>query len=143
MHNLEETYNNYLHQLTNAERFLLCYQAKLPEGVGHLIITDSGVSYTVTCKYISDDDHQRILQLFGEVFGRQGWEARLAYEGRAYDWTKYVDGIRIVIYDAQKCDQPQTFPVPPNSFPILLGNVQDSGQNSDTPSGVSNVSDLL
>jgi hypothetical protein len=102
-----------------AELFLLKYDAKLPEDFGALIVSDRPVLY-FDLSYKPDDFREQALTLLGNVFGRSDWKAKLEYYGKAFDWSKTVDGVCITIEKAQLISQPEEFPVDPKQFPIQL-----------------------
>lgn len=117
---LEETIKNVKKQVEIAEVFVLKYDAKLPEGLGSLMISNEGVQYFIHLTGKTDDDRQRALSVLGDVFGRSDWSATATYNRRGYDWGKRLDGVRLHIFEAQKTDEPDSFPVDPKQFPLQL-----------------------
>jgi len=120
MSKIQTTIEGVTAQLKVAEHFALCYQSKLPETFGHFSIDAESVSFFCALEHVSDAERQASLQIMGEVFGRQGWESKLNYNRKAYDWSKTLDNVRLCIYGATLVDVPTSFPVPASSFPILL-----------------------
>lgn len=120
--------DQYSTQLAVLSNFVFLYDSKIPDDFGSIGI--SSISYKPTCVFClpTDDrdtegNREKALTLLGDVFGRNGWEAKLDYNGRYFDWRKDVDGVSICICSAKRAVKADTFPVPPSEFPILL---QDS-----------------
>lgn len=107
-------------QLTVAELFAIKYGPKLPEDVGNFSISSGLVQFSYDATYDIDENRDRILTLFGDVFGRSNWTSKLSYYGRHFDWKKELDGVEIRIDGARKVSQPEAFPVDPKEFPIQL-----------------------
>jgi hypothetical protein len=74
----------------------------------------------------------RDAALFGETFGRSGWTRELGYSGRDFNWNKEVDGVRVAIYNAEKCDLNNT-PVPEKAFPVLIKDAVVTNSDDDIP----------
>lgn len=120
--------NLYSTQLEILSVFLTKYDDLLPLDFGSVSI--SSIYNHPTCVFClpTDDrdtegNREKALTLLGDVFGRNGWEAKLDYNGRYFNWRKDVDGVSICICSAKRAVKANTFPVPPSEFPILL---QDS-----------------
>lgn len=102
-----------------AEVFLAKYESKLPPELGSFMIWDNVPRYSINLQY-DEENRDKILTLFGDVFGRADWKSKLEYQGRHYNWTKTLDGVLLIIECAQATSQPDSFPVDPKQFPLQL-----------------------
>lgn len=63
----------------------------------------------------------RLLAVAGEVFGRDGWTRHMGSDRQGYDWRKNVEGVSVIIINAQSLESPlEGSPVLPAAFPLLL-----------------------
>jgi hypothetical protein len=58
----------------------------------------------------------------GEIFGREGWVRTQGYSfSEKYNWEQTIDGVGIVIMEAEEIPRPAAgSPVLPKQFPLLL-----------------------
>lgn len=61
------------------------------------------------------------IVLAGEVFGRDGWARKVAWGG-SFDWIRKVDGVAVIISDAEANEFDGT-PVAKEQFPIQLEDI--------------------
>lgn len=67
------------------------------------------------------------LAAIGKILGRDGWTTREEGSGKYLNWMKTVLDVEIEIQYAQPLDRPPVgFPVPPESFPLMLENLGDA-----------------
>lgn len=100
---------NNIKELTEAAEtsanFLSKWEAKLPNcGSLHAEVR--------LCIFMGHDAAE-----VGEVFGRRGWKRKKSY-GDSYDWEKTVDGVRLLISNAE--DIQMNDEVPEKAFPLLI-----------------------
>lgn len=57
----------------------------------------------------------------GEAFGRHGWKRKKSY-GDSYDWEKTVNGVRLLISNAE--DIQMNDEVPEKAFPLLIKDAE-------------------
>lgn len=62
--------------------------------------------------------------VLGEALGKFGWVRKMNYNGTQFDWIREVDGVKIVISDAEDCDMNGS-PVPEKAFPIMIKNEEE------------------
>ena len=62
----------------------------------------------------------RVLSAAGKAFGTDGWMRHLNYDRTAYNWKKRLDGVDLVIENAESLEMLTPTPVFPSLFPILL-----------------------
>lgn len=103
-----------------AKQFLQKYDELLPEDFGNISV-EHEMHITFHC---SNDLREQQLELLGRVFGRNGWTAELEYYGKFFNWSKELDGVKLIIYCAQNSTTPEKFPVDPKQFPIQLEDVK-------------------
>jgi hypothetical protein len=113
--------------LAAAELFATINGAKLPAGLGSLYI-GYRVSYSVFLRNRSKGERDRALTFLGETFGRADWTATMNSNGDAFNWKKTVDGVDIVIEDAQPTGQPKSFPVDPKQFPLRIEDAETESE---------------
>lgn len=78
---------------------------------------------------------EQLLAIFGDLFGRDGWIKHRDYGNTYFNWKKSFRDVAITLNHAEDIPLPiDKTPVAPTAFPILLGNVQESGQY-EKPSG--------
>lgn len=71
--------------------------------------------------------------LCGEVFGTSGWTKKKAYATN-YNWEHQFGNLLISIYNAETIDFPDSVPVVPKEFPLLLADISDSSEPPSPPS---------
>jgi hypothetical protein len=68
-----------------------------------------------------DTNRESILALVADQVGKEGWKRDLVYHGRSDNWTKIVDGVSLIISEAELIPQPtKPTEVSPKDFPLML-----------------------
>lgn len=86
------------------------FAAKYAEAPGMIIVGDT------SCLLAVD---KADATKAGKVFGKDGWIRSNSWNGKAFDWTKEIDGVRVKIDQAED-NQFNGSPVPEKAFPLEI-----------------------
>jgi hypothetical protein len=100
---------SHINTIENSIAKAKAFAAKYSEAEGMLMVSDP----STLC--INKEDAAKA----GKTFGKDGWTRKNNWSGKMFDWEKHVDGVRIVINEAEE----NAFigsPVPEKSFPLEI-----------------------
>lgn len=122
------TQQSQLKKLTTNLNLLanFCAKYEFPGDVANLSITTDSAVVVLNVGF-STADRLAVLQLAGEVLGRNGWEKKPDWNKDFYDWSKTVDGVRVLMPRAEKIPDIVPQPVMPAEFPLQLQDTVAEG----------------
>lgn len=109
----------------------LCASLVIPEGVSNSITVTVDIYPQIVFHCPSEltpeatSNRDRLLDLVGRWFGKDGWTRELAYYKDSFTWKKSIGEVRIEISHAEMVALPPNRPVDPRDFPILLEDKTD------------------
>lgn len=111
------------------DAFDQAYGANIPDGLVFGSLTCSVPAITLSIGH-SPEDRNKALTLYGDLFGRSGWEMTPSCMNRnSFDWEKTIDGVKLVIYGAEAFpERDRRVPVPPAKFPIQIADTVEEVQ---------------
>lgn len=104
--------------VSKLQRFSLDCPMDFPEDKVVIISIDGSIP-TINF-FCHDYDREEVLGIIGQALSPIGWIAHPEYGNKVYSWRKEIDGIKLVIHDAEAIPQPIERPVSPKAFPLLL-----------------------
>ncbi len=121
---MHEQLNRHAASMAICRKFADKFGAQIPEEVQGSFGFSEEPTYTY---YLSSTllngeyvDKDKVLALYGDVFGRNGWTAKPDNGCRNYDWYKVIEGVRVTLYAAKDMPSAVEYKVPPKDFPIML-----------------------
>lgn len=116
---------NEIAQVTKGLAIAIAFASKYPEleDVNHSTIIVEQPNITIWC---NTDNRESTLAGVGKLLGRDGWLTQESYGAKSLNWKKELDGVVVILDDAQELEKPPVgIPVPPSAFPLMLEDTED------------------
>lgn len=115
---LKEQANKITHQLQLLVNFANKYE--FPEGIAEASVGPENTIVILSVGY-SEADRINVLVLAGDQLGRTQWSKRPDWNKDYFNWTKVVEGVKVVINKAETIPiNNDAMPVHPTEFPLQL-----------------------
>lgn len=101
--------------------FAAKYGPQIPEEIQGNLSVDTGYSrYGFLMTYVGDENRDKVLSFYGDLFGRDGWKAKPDTFDRKFDWSKDIDGVKVTLYGAEALPKMEEYSIPATKFPLQL-----------------------
>lgn len=119
---MHERIASYKSQINTMSEFASRFGESLPFGVASLTLdTYNNKPNCLIRTGYTPQDRIKSLALCGEVFGPGGWTKQINHDKTFWNWTRNINGVDIIIYQAEQIPlESDNQPVPPSAFPLLL-----------------------
>ena len=95
-------------------------QINQPELEGHLSVDTNCARYGFHVHHVGEENRDKVLAFYGDLFGREGWKAKPDVFDRQFDWSKEIAGVQVTLYGAEALPKMTEYSIPATKFPLQL-----------------------